>query len=46
VRLKDLQLVRSIYSMLHTYHIHVIALFDGYYDILMFIPCLFDLKNK
>jgi len=44
VRLEDLQLVRSIYFMLHTYHIHVVALFDGYYDILRFIPCLFNLK--
>jgi len=44
VLLEDLQLVRSIYSVLYTYHIHVVALFDSYYDILRFIPCLFDSK--
>jgi len=27
VFLEDLQLVRSIYSVLYTYHIHVVALF-------------------
>jgi len=43
--LEDLQLVRSIYSVLNTYHIHVVALFDGYYHILRLIPDLFDFKK-